>query len=125
MDPTETISLTKTYNFVHGAIRFPALTLIVFLRRDIGYRLLNPFALFATFGLLAVVTLLATPGNEAARPWHLIIFCGGGFFNGLAQRIRRWRELNKGISQHSYFIGNSPFEFHWLPTCFRRNRRIA
>ncbi len=115
----------ETFAFVQWAIKFPALTLMVITRRDIGYRLLNPLILIAVFGLLAVVTIVATPGNEAANPMHLLIFCGVGFFNGLAQRIRRWRDVNRGVASHSYYIGSSPFDFRWLPYFVRRNRRVS
>lgn len=115
----------ESFAFVQWAMKFPALTLMVITRRDIGYRLLNPLILIAVFGLLAVVTIVATPGNEAARPMHLLIFCGVGFFNGLAQRIRRWKDVNRGGIHHSYYIGSSPFDFRWLPYFVRRNRRVA
>ena len=98
---------------------------MVILRRDIGYRLLNPAVLMAVFGLLAVVAILATPGNEDARPVDLLIFAVLGFFCGIAQRIRRWWDLERNVRQHSYYIGNSRFDQRWLPAFFRRNRRAA
>lgn len=115
----------ETFAFVQWAIKFPALTLMVITRRDIGYRLVSPFTLIPAFGLLAVVAVLAMPGNAAAHPEHLLIFAGVGFANGLAQRIRRWRDVNRGVNHHSYYIGNSVFDFRWLPHSARRNRRAA
>lgn len=115
----------QSYNFVNWLMQYPALSVMVVLRRDIGYRLLNPFILFATFGAVAFITVLATPGHEEARPYDLLIFCGIAFVNGIAQRIRRWWELNRGVQQHSYYIGSSPFDFRWLPNFVRRNRRVA
>lgn len=115
----------ETFAFVQWAMKFPALTLMVLTRRDMGYRFLHPLMLIAVFGLLAVVTILATPGHEAAHPIHLLIFAGVGFANGIAQRIRRWRDVNRGVNHHSYYIGSSPFDFRWLPYFARRNRRPA
>jgi hypothetical protein len=105
-------------------MQFPSLTLCVFLRNDIGYRLLNPGVLLAVFGLLAVVAILAMPGNQTARPVALLIFAVLGFFKGIAQKIRRWRDLERNVRQHSYYVGTSPFD-QWLPAFFRHNRRTA
>jgi len=115
----------QNYALAKWFTQFPALTLMVLLRRDLGYRLLNPAVLLAVFGILAVVTILATPGNEAARPVDLLIFAALGFCNGIAQRIRRWWDMERNVRQHSYYIGTSPFHKHWLPAFFRRNRRSA
>lgn len=115
----------ETYAFVQWGMKFPALTLMVLTRTDIGYRLLNSLTLMAVFGLLAVVTILATPGNEAAHPEHLLMFAGVGFVSGLVQKIRRWCDLNRGVIHHSYYIGTSRLNFPWLPHCFRRNRRVS
>ena len=118
-------SFLESYAFAQWAIRFPALTLMVLTRPDIGYRLVNPLTLIAVFGLLAVVTVLATPGHEAAHPEHLLIFAGVGFISGIAQRIRRWSELNRGEIRHSYYIGTSRLAFRWLPQSLHKNRRVA
>ncbi len=115
----------ETFAFVQWGMKFPALTLMVFSRRDIGYRLLSPFMLLAVFGLLAVVAILATPGHEAAHPEHLLIFALVGFLSGIAQRIRRWLDVNRGVIRHSHYIGTSAFDFRWLPFIVRRNRRVA
>ena len=115
----------ETYAFVQWGMKFPALTLMVLTRPDIGYRLLNPLTLVAVFGLLAILAVLATPGHEAAHPEHLLIFAGVGFISGLVQKIRRWSDLNRGVIHHSYYIGTSRLDFRWLPHFVRRNRRVA
>jgi len=93
--PQQSPSFIQQYQFAKWLTQFPALSLIIYLRRDIGIRLLNPLVLLATFGLLFVVAVLATPGNEAARPMDLAVFAVIGFLNGLAQLIRRWWNLNR------------------------------
>jgi hypothetical protein len=123
--PNPAPPLIQQYQFAKWLMRFPALTLMVYLRRDLGYRLLNPLALLATFGGLFVVAVLATPGNEAARPMDLAVFAVVGFLIGMVQRIRRWWSLNRGVQPHSYYIGSSPFSQKWLPEFLRRNRRAA
>jgi hypothetical protein len=123
--PTERRSFLQDYAFAQWLMQFPALTLILFLRRDVGFRLLHPLKLIVVFGLLAVASILAMPGNEDARPVALLIFALLGFSIGLYQRFRRWYELHSGQMQHSYYIGSSPFDFQRLPSFCRRNRRIA
>lgn len=118
-------SFSQQYAMAQWFMQFPALTLMVFLRRDIGYRMLKPGILLAVFGLLAMVTILATPGNEAARPVDLLIFAGVGFMAGIAQRIRRWWDIERNVRQHTFYIGTSPFNQRWTPAFFRRNRRTA
>src|ERR1700722_6419617 len=118
-------SILENVGFAKWLTQFPALTLMVLLRRDIGYRLLNVGVLTAVFGLLAVVTVLATPGNESANTTPLLVFAGLGYFNGIAQKIRRWGSMNRGIVIHSYYLGSSPFAFAWLPNFMLRNRRVA
>ena len=119
-------SFRQCHEFVHRLLPYPALTVLVCLRSDLGYRLVSVYRLLATCGIVAVITILATPGHEAGRPYDLLVFLGIAFFNGLAQRIRRWRQLNRNdIQAHSYFIGSSPFSFRWLPEFIRRNRRVA
>lgn len=124
-EPKPGPTFMQQYAMAQAFMKFPALTLMVFLRRDLGYRLLNPLVLIAVFGVLAVVAILAMPGNEAARPVDLLIFAGLGFLSGIAQRIRRWLEMERNVRQHSYYIGSSPFNQRWLPDFFRRHRRTA
>lgn len=117
--------MLQNYAIAKWLTQFPALTLMVMLRRDMGYRLLNIGALTAVFGLLFVVTLLATPDNESANTTPLLIFAVIGYVNAIVQKIRRWRELRRGNISHSYYLGSSPFDFKWLPAFMRRNRRMA
>jgi len=123
--PNQGPTFTQHFAMAKWFMQFPALTLMVFLRRDIGYRLLNPGVLLAVFGLLAVVAILAMPGSQTARPIGLLIFAALGFFSGIAQRIRRWRDLERSVRLHSYYVGTSPFDQRWLPAFFRRQRRSA
>ena len=123
--PEQPKSFREQYAFALWLCQFPALSVMVFLRRDLGYRLLNPLSLIAVTGLLVVVSVLAQPGNADARPVFLIVFALCFFSLGMFQRLKRWRELNRDVRQHSYYIGTSPFDFHWLPMIFRRNRRLA
>ena len=117
--------LFEQYRTAQWLMQFPALTLMVFLRRDLGYRLLNPLALVATFGLLFVLAVLSSPDNGANRPMDLAVFAVVGFTISMALRIRRWWTMNRSARQHSYYIGTSHFDHKWVPDIFRSNRRAA
>src|ERR1039458_5392122 len=123
--PSQPPSFTEQFEFVQWLVQFPALTVMVFLRRDLGYRLLNPLPLIGVTAILVVITVLAGPGIAEARPDDLLLFALLAFTLGAYQRLKRWRELNRNVRQHSYYLGSSPFDFPWLPVFFRRNRRIA
>ncbi|TAL00755.1 MAG: hypothetical protein EPO07_09270 [Verrucomicrobia bacterium] len=120
--PDQSPSFMQQYIIVKWLIQFPARSVMVLLRRDIGVRLLNPLVLAAVFGFVAVLAILATPGNEAARPGDLLIFAGLGFLSGIVQRVRRLWGMSRNVRQHTYYIGSSPFA-KWLPEFLRRNRR--
>ena len=125
--PNQNPTFAQQFATAKWLMQFPALTLMVFLRRDIGFRLLRVGVLLAVFGLLAVAAILAMPGSdEATRPVALLIFAALGFLNGIAQRIQRWRDMERNVRQHSYYVGTSAFaNQRWLPAFFRRHRRAA
>ncbi len=101
---------------------YPALTVMVFLRRDLGYRIVNPKWLFGVALVEIVISLiLHTPGRLNV----LFLFAVASLACGLIQRFKRWREVNRGVKQHSFYIGTSRFERAALPMFLRRNRRIA
>jgi hypothetical protein len=89
-------SFREQYATAQWLMRFPALTVMVFLRRDLGYRLLNPAWLIAGTGFLFVITVLTQPHNEDANPIDLLFFALGALILGIYQRVKRWRELNRG-----------------------------
>jgi len=60
-------------------MEFPALTVMVFLRKDLGFRLLNPLRLLAVTGFLVIVSVFVQQGNANANPMILLIFRAGRF----------------------------------------------
>ena len=105
--------------------RFPALTVIVLLRGDVGYRLLEPKHLFATNGLLAFVAYLFHETYPEGHLEWLFLFAIFSCLSGLTQRTKRWTEYKKGLFSHSFYIGTSGFEVLPLPKCFKRERRLG
>jgi hypothetical protein len=122
--PTERRSFYQDYQTAKWLMQFPALSLIVLYRRDLGYRLLNPANLLAVNGLLFVIGVLAQPGNEDASPIFLSIFAVLSFTCGMVQRVLRWLQLDTAARQHSEYIGTSPLAFRWLPAFLLNKRRI-
>jgi len=106
-------------------MRYPAMTVMVFLRRDIGYRLLAPIPMIVMTGILMIVAAIIPPENQGAHPEFLFWFAMLSLFLSSCQRTKRWREFKKGVLQHTYYIGTSPFDYRWLPQFCRRFRRMA
>ncbi len=106
-------------------MRYPAMTVMVFLRRDIGYRLLAPIPMIVMTGILMIVAAIIPPENQEAHPEFLFWFAMLSLFLSSCQRTKRWREFKKGVLQHTYYIGTSPFDYRWLPQFCRRFRRMG
>jgi hypothetical protein len=118
-------TLRESYATAKWLMQFPALSVMVFFRHDLGYRLLDPLRVLGITIFLVVFGVLAQPGNEAVEPIALFYFGMAFFVLAVAQRIKRWFQFNRTVRQHSYYIGTSPFAFRWLPAFMRHNRRIA
>ncbi len=106
--------------------KLPALTIMVFLRNDIGYRFLNTVHLALICGSLVVVSifLVATGASEQDRVGDLFIFALLAFLFGGFQQAKRFHEHKRGILQHSFYIGTSGFSKGRLtPAFLRRERR--
>lgn len=117
-EPTFSEKMEMTRNLMV----FPALTVMVLLRNNLGYRLLNPLHIFSMALLLFVLGTLATntPNHEALQ-----LFGGLVFVFGFGQRFRRWIDYRRGLILHSYYVGDSIFESKRMPMFLRRNRRFT
>jgi hypothetical protein len=115
----------ESYAMAKWLMQFPALSVMVFFRHDLGYRLLDPLRVLGIIIFLVFFGVLAQPGNESAEPIALFYFGICFFVLALAQRIKRWFQFNRAVRQHSFYIGTSPFAFRWLPAFMHRNRRVA
>ena len=120
--PQREPSFSEKMQMMENLMVFPALTVMVLLRKNLGYRLLSPPRICGMAFLLFVVGALATntPNHEALQ-----VFAGLVFFFGIGQRVHRWNDARRGIRQHSYYIGDSRFEFKRMPAFLRRNRRFT
>lgn len=123
--PSNSLSFRQKIEIIKWLMRFPALTVMVFLRRDLGYRLVNPFHVLIACVSAAFTAMFVQSYNRTASLNGFFQFLVVVFVFGMAQRIRGWRQINRGICLHSYYIGTSPFDRPWMPAFCRRNRRIA
>ena len=124
-NPQQGRTLREQLELTQWLMQFPAMTVMVFLRKDLGYRFLNPFGLLAVTCLVLPLAAFAKPYDEPGGP-GLLLFAVAALFLAIGQREKRWKEFKRGIRQHSYYIGTSRFEgVRWLPRFCRRDRKIS
>jgi hypothetical protein len=118
-------SLTQNFYTVRWLIQFPALTVMVWLRRDLGFRMVSPVRIVPVTVFLFVISVLASNGNPDNRLWGLLIFALLTLAIGICQHVKRWFELGQKVKQHSYFLGTSRLNnFRWIPDFLRHERRL-
>jgi hypothetical protein len=121
--PTQQTSLTDKMKIVQHLAVFPAITLMVFIRQKIGFRMLKPSRLIAVaLFIMFIDGLCSTFGHQTGAlftvfPWAVL---GFGFY----QRHRRWKELGRGELLHTLSPGISYFESLPLPQFLMEQRRI-
>ena len=109
---------------------FPALTVMIFMRRKIGYRFLSPMKLqFMTLFVIALsavsIVTTANPApvtvgsysitppapNPTGLAMPFIVFAVAMLVTGMVKRWLQWRDIKKGVSWHTYSRGISWFAF--------------
>jgi hypothetical protein len=119
------LTLGEKMKIVQYLAIFPAITIMVFIRRKIGFRMLKPsrligmaFFLWFINGITSMIPFGQPAGFIFQEfPWVMLAFA-------FLQRQLRWRELCKGIQWHTLSPGISYLEFLPLPSALRAHRRI-
>jgi hypothetical protein len=125
---------TEKVEIIQWLALFPAITVMVFIRRKIGFRMLKPGSLFIMAIILLVFSYLFGGGflfggllfGASLGPFPMLIklyalaMLGMGFY----QRFLRWRELCNGVRWHTYCPGISILEVLSIPAFLQANRRI-
>jgi len=119
------LTLSEKMKIVQYLAIFPALTIMVFMRRKVGFRMLTPtrlismaFFLWIIGDLIGMLPFTQPPGFIYDRfPLLLIVV-------GFLERYRRWKELCNGERWHTLSPGISYIEFLPLPPMLRAHRRI-
>ena len=125
----EDLTLTDKMKIVQYLAIFPALTIMVFMRRKVGFRMLKPsrligmaFFLWIIDGICNIDFAVIHPASPAGYifnkfPWVMLAF-------GFGQRYLRWRDLCNGERWHTHSPGISYLELLPLPAFLRAHRRI-
>ena len=126
--PQQDLTISEKMKIVQYISIFPALTIMVFMRRKVGFRILRPswligMAMFLWFieGLCDIqLPFMHSDGCGYLFdkfPWWMLAA-------GFLQRFWRWRDLSNGNRWHTYSPGISYFEYLPLPRFLRSHRRI-
>ena len=124
--PTQELTLSEKMKIVQYLAIFPAITIMVFIRRKVGFRMLKPsrligVAMFLWFinGLCNIDLLIFHPAGFLFAEFPLLFL-----LVAFLQRYRRWRELCNGERWHTLSPGISYLEVLPLPAYFKAHRRI-
>lgn len=103
---------------------YPAIPVIVLIRRKPGFRFLNPAKLFVMFLLLNALSVFGyTSGGATPAVALLQLFAWGTLIMGLVKRQLRWRDIKNGVSWHTQSRGISSLSF--LPVSDSNLKRWA
>jgi hypothetical protein len=121
----EDLTLSDKMKIVQYLAIFPAITIMVFMRRKVGFRMLKPswlitmaFILWFLGGLASIIPFVQPPGIIFEKFPLLLLAVG------FLQRYRRWRELCNGERWHTMSPGISYLELLPLPAILKAHRRI-
>lgn len=106
---------------VQALASLPALSVIVFIRRRIGFRLLDS----GWYVIVAIIVYLIAWFNlnpQARYPYAMEWYALGIVVFGAFHRAVAWFQFQKGNQPHSYSSGISIFETSRTPRFFRRYR---
>ena len=118
-------SFAKNYQTAQAVMQLFALTALVWLRPNLGYRQISPARIGLVTGFLFVISVLASNGDPAHRLWGLLIFSILTFALGIYQRIQCGLKLGRKIKRHSYSLGSSRLHrLQCIPQFFREERRL-
>src|SRR5260370_9913174 len=134
MEQTQQLTLNQKAEIVVALAMFPALTVMIFIRRKIGFRFLGTtklFAMFVVIGVIGGISEAFQPQNvNVNNPYNvpgvptsvpnpdiafqfraLLIFAFVMLALGLFERWLRWQDIKKGVAWHTYSRGISLFSF--------------
>jgi hypothetical protein len=117
-------SLRDNFQNAQWLVQFPALTIMPWLRWDLGFRMVSPIRTIPVFVFLIVVGTFASQGNEDTNPQALVVFAILTLAISLCQYLKRWIDYARKVKQHSYYLGTSRFHFKRTPAFLRRERRL-
>jgi hypothetical protein len=110
-------------NVIRALSLFPAITVMVFIRRKVGFRMVKPIWLFTMTLIMLMVPVIF---NSVAAPFAslMVIYALSMYGLGMWQRWQGWCELCRGGHWHTYSPGISYLEKIPWPLFLRSHRRI-
>ncbi len=129
--PGSNTTISQKVTIFANLALFPAMSLLVFIRRKPGYRFLSPTRLFVSFILLWCIAGIAggaasflapqsssyypgagasAAGNAVGAAVPLFLFALAVLITGLVKRALRFRAIKRGERWHTYSRGISLFE---------------
>jgi hypothetical protein len=121
----EDLTLSEKMKIVQYLAILPAITIMVFMRRKVGFRMLKPsrligmaFFLWIIGDIFSLLPFTKPPGFIYDRFPLLLLAVG------FLERYRRWKELCNGERWHTLSPGISYFELLPLPAILKAHRRI-
>ena len=117
----ENVSLMEKLNRWEWLVWLPALSVVCFSRKNIGFRLLHRGYISGVTAIMFLLAMFAPTRQDALA---LMFWATFVFIIGFWNLFKRWREFNRGVKQHSYFLGTSNWNKRWLPAFIRQNRKV-
>lgn len=103
------ITFEQKINILQSITLFPALTVMVFLRRKIGFRFLDLMKIQIMVVLLWAYGTFSSITFGPAAGVIIFLFSLAVLIAAIIERRLRWREIKRGISWHTYSRGISWF----------------
>ena len=120
---SKAIPLSEKIDIIRKIAIFPALTVMIFLRRGIGFRLLKTNWLVVLAIIMMVVAAVfpaVTQPFGSATVLYALAMLGWGLY----QRWQRWCDICSGVRWHTYCPGVSYLEYIPWPAFLQSHRRI-
>ena len=109
--PMQKTTLEQKMAIMASVALFPAMPIIVLIRRKPGFRFLSPTKLFIMFLLLNGLTVFGYTSGRTSSVAIIQIFAWSTFILGLVKRQLRWRGIKQGESWHTRSRGVSFLTF--------------
>jgi hypothetical protein len=110
-------------NVIRTLSLFPAITVMVFIRRKLGFRMMKP-----TWLVVMTIIMLTIPAvaHQVAEPFAVLMVAYALAMLGLGlwQRWQRWKELCNGERWHTFSPGISYLENLPWPPFMKSHRRV-
>jgi len=107
----QTTTLADKVEILANLALFPALTIMVFLRRKVGYRFLSPVKIQVMVLILWFFAGFSTFSGSQNSFYALLIFAVAVLATGYVERWLAWRDIKRGVAWHSYSRGISWLNF--------------